>query len=176
MYAAYRGHKVVEQHLLIHGLVCSKGTGSSSWCKLALKTIVWQTIFYYYLRYGQRLLHSSILWGICSIRTATIALCTEQRSTLCYTMVFKASVHQLLEPVPFEQTSPWSRVAAQQLCTMICCIQKCTCLLCPLHVSSVYQSSFCACTSSNFYLNWCKLCIKFNFHLMSSHVRTLTDA
>ncbi len=97
---------VAEQQLMIHWKVCSKGTGSSSWCKLALKAIVEQTILYYYLPYGQRLLQYSILWGICSIRTAFIALCTEQMSTLCYTMVLNASLHKLLDPVPFEQTFP----------------------------------------------------------------------
>ncbi len=40
---------VAEQQLMVHGKVCSKGTGSSSWCKLALKAIVEQTILYYYL-------------------------------------------------------------------------------------------------------------------------------
>ncbi len=42
---------VAEQQLMIHGKVCSKGTGSSSLCKLALKAIVEQTILYYYLPY-----------------------------------------------------------------------------------------------------------------------------
>ncbi len=34
--------------------------GSSSWCKLALKTFVEQTMLYYYHQYGQTLLHSSL--------------------------------------------------------------------------------------------------------------------
>ncbi len=75
-----------------------KGTGSIRLCKLAFKTIV-EREYYFPMARGYFILHNYNC-EVSRTAAAFIALCTEQMNTLRYTMVLKASLHELLDPVP----------------------------------------------------------------------------